>query len=61
MRETLQDGEHLGVAAPKSTLGFGSHSCIGAPLARMEMTEAFKILGERIERLERDDMPCAAV
>ena len=85
MRETLQDGEHLGVSAPRGTLftampmavnfdptatpnpetfdverkpcphftfGFGSHSCIGAPLARMEMTEAFKILAERIERFE---------
>jgi cytochrome P450 len=85
MRQTVQDGEHLGVEAPKGTLftpmpmainfdptatpnpeafdvernpcphftfGSGSHSCIGAPLARMEMTEAFKILGQRIERFE---------
>jgi cytochrome P450 len=85
MREMVQDGEHVGVAAEKGTLftampmavnfdptaytdpdvfdierkpcphftfGSGSHSCIGAPLARMEMTEAFRILGQRIERFD---------
>ena len=35
------------------TFGFGSHACIGAPLARMEMIEAFTILAERVGTIER--------
>ncbi|MBJ3775620.1 cytochrome P450 [Acuticoccus mangrovi] len=38
--------------SPHMTFGFGSHACVGAPLARMEMTEAFTILGNRVERFE---------
>jgi cytochrome P450 len=34
------------------SFGFGSHSCVGAPLARMEMTEAFTLLAERVDRFE---------
>ncbi|WP_226583196.1 cytochrome P450 [Acuticoccus sediminis] len=34
------------------TFGFGSHACIGAPLARMEMIEAFTVLAERIGTIE---------
>ena len=37
---------------PHMSFGFGSHSCVGAPLARMEMTEAFTLLAERVDRFE---------
>jgi cytochrome P450 len=37
---------------PHMTFGSGSHACVGAPLARMEMIEAFSSLGERIESIE---------
>jgi cytochrome P450 len=30
------------------TFGGGSHSCVGAPLARIEMTEAFNVLATKI-------------
>jgi cytochrome P450 len=34
---------------PHMTFGFGSHVCVGAPLARMEMVEAFTALAERVQ------------
>lgn len=34
------------------TLGFGSHLCLGAPLARMEMVEALTAMARRIESME---------
>jgi cytochrome P450 len=37
---------------PHLTFGFGSHACVGAPLARMEMTEAFGLLARRVESME---------
>ncbi len=37
---------------PHLTFGAGSHACVGAPLARMEMGEAFKSLAQRIEAFE---------
>ena len=44
---------------PHLTFGFGSHACVGAPLARMEMVEAFTELARSIERVEliRTDRP----
>jgi cytochrome P450 len=36
---------------PHMTFGAGSHACVGAPLARMEMIEAFSSLAERIETI----------
>lgn len=43
---------------PHMTFGFGSHSCVGAPLARMEMIEAFTLLAERVDRFElADEVP----
>ncbi len=34
------------------TFGSGSHSCVGAPLARMEMTEAIRIMAQRVASFE---------
>lgn len=34
------------------TFGFGSHACVGAPLARMEMIEGFTILAQRVKSVE---------
>lgn len=39
-------------SCPHFTFGFGSHACVGASLARMEMTEAFAMLAQRIESFE---------
>ncbi len=39
-------------SCPHFTFGFGSHACVGAPLARMEMTEAFALLAERVAGFE---------
>jgi cytochrome P450 len=39
-------------SCPHFTFGFGSHACVGAPLARMEMTEAFALLAERVESFQ---------
>jgi cytochrome P450 len=35
-----------------AAFGQGIHSCLGAPLARMEAQEAFSYLGEQFERIE---------
>jgi cytochrome P450 len=37
---------------PHMTFGFGSHACVGSALARMEMTEAFGLLAQRVESFE---------
>ncbi len=37
---------------PHLTFGFGSHACVGSALARMEMTEAFSLLAQRVESFE---------
>jgi cytochrome P450 len=37
---------------PHMTFGFGSHACVGSSLARMEMTEAFGLLAQRVESFE---------
>ena len=42
---------------PHLTFGFGSHACVGAPLARMEMTEAFGLLARHIESFELLEPP----
>ena len=34
--------------------GFGIHFCLGAWLARAELQEAFRVLAERVERIELD-------
>lgn len=39
-------------SCPHFTFGFGSHACVGAPLARMEMIEAFALLAQRVESFE---------
>jgi cytochrome P450 len=47
---------------PHMTFGSGSHACVGAPLARMEMIEAFSSLGERVESIElTGEVPRSAV
>jgi cytochrome P450 len=43
---------------PHMTFGFGSHACVGSSLARMEMTEAFSLLAERVDGFELlEDVP----
>jgi cytochrome P450 len=37
---------------PHLAFGFGSHACVGAPLARMEMTEAFGLLARNVESMQ---------
>jgi cytochrome P450 len=42
---------------PHLTFGFGSHACVGAPLARMEMTEAFAQLAQNVASFELLEEP----
>ena len=37
------------------TFGFGPHMCLGAPLARMEMTEALRAMADRVASFELVD------
>jgi cytochrome P450 len=53
--KALPDPERFDAArnpCPHLTVGFGSHACVGAPLARMEMVEAFAELARSVERIE---------
>ncbi len=53
--KALPDPERFDAArspCPHLTFGFGSHACVGAPLARMEMAEAFTELARSVGRIE---------
>ena len=59
--ELFENPEELNVERPKSkhmAFGLGIHTCLGAPLARMEGQVAFRMLLERFETIKLiDDVP----
>jgi cytochrome P450 len=56
------DPEAFDIAADRGkarplTFGAGTHYCVGANLARLELQEALAVLAERVERIELDGEP----
>jgi cytochrome P450 len=60
--ETFANPDEFDITAERDTkrvltFGAGIHYCVGANLARAELTEALRFLAERIEALELDGEP----